>query len=246
MKMKRLIAMAVTGLLAIGTTGTAFAATGPYLWYGTEKTYGEAATQHKDLWESEETFSGRYAILPKNDTFSFENRGSDIDPSHNVEITWNCPNSFDGDEGKVGLLLEGWLPPKTEKFEFGKEYPVYPDEVKARIDEMNNMGGLIQYVNDPFVIIKVHDYDLDWTWWWMVQVTDNWVAPTGSNNGTQQWASNDKGWWVVNPDGSYLTNTWYQSGASGKWYYMGSNGYMLVNTTTPDGYAVGEDGAWVQ
>jgi len=27
---------------------------------------------------------------------------------------------------------------------------------------------------------------------------------------------------------------------------MGNDGYMLVNTTTPDGYMVGQDGAWVQ
>ena len=37
----------------------------------------------------------------------------------------------------------------------------------------------------------------------------------------------------------------------GKWYYFndisdGTKGRLLTNTTTPDGYQVGADGAWVQ
>lgn len=54
------------------------------------------------------------------------------------------------------------------------------------------------------------------------------------------------GWRVENPDGSYLISTWYQSPASGLWYYMGADGYMLTNTITPDGYAVNADGVWIQ
>ncbi len=60
------------------------------------------------------------------------------------------------------------------------------------------------------------------------------------------WASNDKGWWIEYPDGSYLTNDWYQSPASGLWYYMGADGYMLTNTMTPDGYWVNADGVYVE
>ncbi|NBH20355.1 hypothetical protein D3Z55_23965 [Clostridiaceae bacterium] len=60
------------------------------------------------------------------------------------------------------------------------------------------------------------------------------------------WKQDMKGWWVENEDGSYLTNQWYQSPASGLWYYMGADGYMLTNTTTPDGYFVNADGAWVE
>lgn len=59
------------------------------------------------------------------------------------------------------------------------------------------------------------------------------------------WAEDSKGWWIQNSDGSYLKNTWYRN-VNGKWHYMGADGYMLVNTTTPDGYRVGADGAWIQ
>ena len=60
------------------------------------------------------------------------------------------------------------------------------------------------------------------------------------------WKQDSKGWWVERSDGSYLVNEWYQSPESGLWYYMGSDGYMLTNTTTPDGYTVNADGVWVQ
>ena len=60
------------------------------------------------------------------------------------------------------------------------------------------------------------------------------------------WKQDAKGWWVENEDGSYLTNQWYQSPESGLWYYMGADGYMLTNATTPDGYQVNADGVWAQ
>ena len=60
------------------------------------------------------------------------------------------------------------------------------------------------------------------------------------------WRQDTKGWRVENEDGSYLTDQWYQSPASGLWYYMGADGYMLTNTATPDGYFVNADGVWVQ
>ena len=38
---------------------------------------------------------------------------------------------------------------------------------------------------------------------------------------------------------------WVKS--NGKWYYLDkSSGKMVVSTTTPDGYAVGPDGAWIE
>lgn len=76
---------------------------------------------------------------------------------------------------------------------------------------------------------------------------------TGTNTASAQpqttgaspmWKQNAKGWWLENADGTYLTNQWYLY--NGQWYYMGADGYMLVNTTTPDGYWVNADGVWVQ
>lgn len=53
----------------------------------------------------------------------------------------------------------------------------------------------------------------------------------------------DGRWWYQNDDGGYPANQWQEIG--GKQYYFGADGYMLANTTTPDGYQVGADGAWI-
>ena len=75
------------------------------------------------------------------------------------------------------------------------------------------------------------------------------------------WKSNSIGWWYENSDGSYVVNQWKK--ISGKWYYFNSSGYMaesqwvgdyylgsdgamLVNTTTPDGYRVDSSGKWIR
>ena len=35
-------------------------------------------------------------------------------------------------------------------------------------------------------------------------------------------------------------------GKDHKWYYVGSDGVMLTNARTPDGYYVDANGVWVQ
>ena len=73
---------------------------------------------------------------------------------------------------------------------------------------------------------------------------------------------NDGRWWYQNSDGSYPTNSWqaidgswyYFDGSgymlSNQWisgeYYVGTNGVMLTNTTTPDGYKVDASGKWIR
>lgn len=59
-----------------------------------------------------------------------------------------------------------------------------------------------------------------------------------------EWRHEDKGWWYENDDSTYPVNQWQN--INGKQYYFDSNGYMLENTTTPDGKKVGPDGALIQ
>ena len=64
------------------------------------------------------------------------------------------------------------------------------------------------------------------------------------------WQSGMNGWWWQNDDGTWPANTWQWLDGNGdgvaEYYYFDSNGYMLANTTTPDGYQVDANGAWVQ
>ena len=44
---------------------------------------------------------------------------------------------------------------------------------------------------------------------------------------------------------SKAKNYWEES-QDGVWYYLGADGVMMTNATTPDGYRVGADGAWIR
>lgn len=64
------------------------------------------------------------------------------------------------------------------------------------------------------------------------------------------WLHNDTGWWYLNDDGSYPTNTWQwidgnNDGVS-ECYYFDESGYLLTDTTSPDGYQVDTNGAWIE
>ena len=64
-----------------------------------------------------------------------------------------------------------------------------------------------------------------------------------------QWQSNATGWWYDNGNGTYPANCWQwidgNNDGVAECYYFDGNGYMLSNTTAPDGYTVNESGAWV-
>lgn len=64
------------------------------------------------------------------------------------------------------------------------------------------------------------------------------------------WQLDTDGYWWQNNDGTYPTNSWQWLDGNGdgvaECYYFGADGYMLANTTTPDGYTVNADGAWIE
>ena len=75
-----------------------------------------------------------------------------------------------------------------------------------------------------------------------------------------QWKRDARGWWYQNDNGTYpksewryINGAWYCFDGAGymlhdTWsgdYYLGADGAMLTNTTTPDGYRVGADGKWI-
>ncbi|MGE5626654.1 MAG: hypothetical protein ACM3X7_00890 [Solirubrobacterales bacterium] len=56
------------------------------------------------------------------------------------------------------------------------------------------------------------------------------------------WVSYGGYWYYLNENGGMESGKWIT--LQGKQYYLYSNGTLAVNTTTPDGYTVGYDGAW--
>lgn len=66
----------------------------------------------------------------------------------------------------------------------------------------------------------------------------------GTTAGQADWKQDAAGWWWDNGDGTYPVNQWKEIG--GTYYYFGADGYMLHDTTTPDGYLVDASGAWIK
>ena len=66
-------------------------------------------------------------------------------------------------------------------------------------------------------------------------------------DGKYGWQKDDKGWWW-NSHSGYPKNCWLWIDGNNdnivECYYFDNNGYMLANTTTPDGYYVNADGQW--
>ena len=66
------------------------------------------------------------------------------------------------------------------------------------------------------------------------------------------WQQNATGWWYgTNADNSqWYSNGWQwidgNNDGTAECYFFDQNGYMAANTTTPDGYQVNENGAWVE
>ena len=59
---------------------------------------------------------------------------------------------------------------------------------------------------------------------------------------SNEWIYDQGNWYFVKSSGAMASNEWIQ--VQDKWYYLDSSGKMLRNTYTPDGYYVGNSGAW--
>ena len=58
------------------------------------------------------------------------------------------------------------------------------------------------------------------------------------------WEKQGEDYRYRNEDGTYAVSQWVMD--QGMYYYLGADGTMWSNTTTPDGYLVAGDGSWVQ
>lgn len=65
------------------------------------------------------------------------------------------------------------------------------------------------------------------------------------------WRKNATGWWYATNDAgtTWHANSWQwldgNKDGIAECYYFDGNGYCLMNTTTPDGYQVDANGAWI-
>ena len=57
------------------------------------------------------------------------------------------------------------------------------------------------------------------------------------------WIYENNNWYLINKNNQKLTG-WQK--VNGIWYYLNEEGILLINTTTPDGFKVNSDGAWIK
>ena len=93
-----------------------------------------------------------------------------------------------------------------------------------------NLDGTWYYLNDDGSMAKD-----TWIGTYYVDESGAWVI--------EGWKNSGYGWWYQRANGTYPHSEWEI--INGIWYYFDANGYMLADTTTPDGYYVDANGAWV-
>ena len=57
------------------------------------------------------------------------------------------------------------------------------------------------------------------------------------------WLQVNGKWYYLEQSGAMKASQWFK--LNEKWYYVNDSGELLVNTTTPDGYKVNENGEWI-
>lgn len=140
----------------------------------------------------------------------------------------------------------------------GKDWYYFDADNKAA-SGWKALGGKWYYLNNTSKKME--------TGWLKSPISGKWYYMDGKNGDMQTgWKLVNNKWYFMDTingdmksDWQLINNKWYYMDAvngdmktgwqqiRGKWYYMDrTNGDCLMNTTTPDGYAVDADGAWIQ
>jgi glucan-binding YG repeat protein len=107
----------------------------------------------------------------------------------------------------------------------------YTVDDEYRVDEGSAAENRSQY---GYICRDCYGWKKDGSGW-------KFLTPGGCPKDT--WVEDNHHWFWIDGEG-YMVTGWRL--IDGKWYYFNDRGEMLENTTTPDGYAVGADGALLQ
>lgn len=75
--------------------------------------------------------------------------------------------------------------------------------------------------------------------------SDETTTTSNASIKVDQWVQINGRWQYNDSLGTPLKNQWFFDRSLQKWYYLGSDGFMLTNTMV-NGYRVGADGAWIK
>ena len=122
-----------------------------------------------------------------------------------------------------GSMITGWVKDKGSWYYLNESGSMVTGWVKDK--------GLWYYLNESGSMV---------TGW--VKDKGLWYYLNESGSMATGWVKDKGSWYYLDTAGAMKTG-WFT--VSGKWYYAYNSGDLLVNTTTPDGYQVNDNGEWV-
>lgn len=99
-----------------------------------------------------------------------------------------------------------------------------------------------QQVNGKWYYLDSKNGDMKTSW---LQTADGKWYYLNPKNGdmAEGWQLVNGKWYYLNPKSGEMATGWKNIG--GKWYFLSKSGECLLNTITPDGYQVDQNGAWI-
>lgn len=192
--------------------------------------------------------TGTARINEFNGTYLFSSSESETTPtnSESTSPTVSETESPSTNEPSTTTPKNGWVKEssawyvyrndqllKNQWYQDGSKW-YYLDDTGAMVTGWKDVAGK-KYHFDSSGVMQ--------TGWKLVD--GSWHYFKGSGEMATGWLQVTSGspWYYLKSDGKMVTG-WMQIG--NKWYCFKSNGEMYANTTTPDGYQVGSDGAMIE
>lgn len=167
----------------------------------------------------------------------------------------NCGGSVIGNLNICVYYYNYWEDTNTEEewIQRCREVRIYPDgspwNIESDVSYLNDMEFYTGNLSDADIKARI---DSDIAWIESVNSTfntSNKTVTAGNTTSEARWIQDANGWWFDAGDGTWPANTWKwidgNKDGTAECYYFNADGYLLSGTTTPDGYQVNQDGAWV-
>ena len=194
------------------------------------------------------TENGVYKILKNTLSISNEKLGNSIldglekNEKINTYESKSIKNTVTNSNVVLDKVRVGWKQLEGKWYYFDTLGKIVKGWIQADnwyyLDKNGVMQTGWQYINDKWYYLNSSGametaWLLDDTKWYFLDETG--AMSIG-------WVQVGKYWYYMNKSGEMLTG-WQQVG--GKWYYLNSLGKLLINTITPDGYYVNDNGEWI-
>ena len=228
---KRVLISALSAVMALGAAGTSWAENNVYGDDGSHIKIMTTAGESTSLPKTD--FNGaNISLLPADAKIWVSSEGSTANPGTIDFYVRVCPKDMLTDLDQITDMRnypEEVYSTYPNNLEFDKQYPPFSE----------------YYTNDCVYMAMFEDTE-DGSWQRLFYMLDDGSYPVipAETKAEPCWKQDSTGWWYQNADGSYPKSTWQL--IDGKYYYFNEAGYMLANTTTPDGYQVDGSGAWIQ